>query len=514
MPVQFGALTSTSGQNVSSVTFAHTVSSTQYAAGTKLLLVVVTFIDNSVTPTNITYNGVGMTRISLSGSSGGGVSQASGDYPRIEYWYYLNPPTGVSYNVVVTFASANYIQAAAWSFSGVNATTPLASFASTSGLIYPAGSQTASVSLASSTGSIAVNTIAGWNTFSNTGYGSGQNALVTPWATSADGAWEAAGSAKITSSVATTMSWTVSTGGTDMNLYRYLLTGLVVQSNDATFGGNNITSSYSFSRLQKFPSISKAFVSLKIKFYYYQPWQQPLSFSALPRYNYAQVITNDSASIDKQQIITLTTNPVVYKNIAPSLSSYKAISSPPSYARLPVPLASSTAYNFTKFGYPFGRYKSNAFIVSAEPIVLFSGLTPRYKYAQVIQQDLNTVNRAQTVVLTANSIIYNKIYAVPNFSSAKYPVAISASPVTQKPWSLVSSPGFRNFFSRAGNANAISANPKLLTSPSSLLPRWKYLQLYYDPMAADKQTLIVINSNTFTKNIRTSGIVVSYVFWS
>jgi hypothetical protein len=33
-------------------------------------------------------------------------------------------------------------------------------------------------------------------------------------------------------------------------------------------------------------------------------------------------------------------------------------------------------------------------------------------------------------------------------------------------------------------------------------------------MAADKQTLIVINSNTFTKNIRTSGIVVSYVFWS
>jgi hypothetical protein len=286
-----------------------------------------------------------------------------------------------------------------------------------------------------------------------------------------------------------------------------------VQSNDATFGGNNITSSYSFSRLQKFPSISKAFVSLKIKFYYYRPWQQPLSFSALPRYKYAQVITNDSASIDKQQIINLTTNSVVYKNIAPSLSLYKAISNPPSYARLPVPLASSTAYNFTKFGYPFGRYKSNAFIVSAEPIVLPSGLTPRYKYAQVIQQDLNTVNRAQIVVLTANSIIYNKIYAVPNFGSAKYPVAISASPVTQKPWSLVSSPGFRNFFSRAGNANAISANPKSL-NPSALVPRWKYLQLYYDPMAADKQTLIVINSNTFTKNIRTSGIVVSYVFWS
>ena len=420
MPVQFGSLTSTSGQNVSSVTFAHTVSSTQYAAGTKLLLVAVTFIDNSITPTNITYNGVGMTRISLSGSSGGGVSQASGDYPRIEYWYYLSPPTGTSYNVVVTFASANYIQAAAWSFSGVNATTPLASFASTSGLIYPAGSQTASVSLASSTGSIAVNTIAGWNTVSSGGYGSGQNALVTPWFASADGAWKAAGSAKVTSSVATTMSWTVSTGGTDMNLYRYLLTGLVVQSNDATFGGNNVTSSYSFSRLQKFPSISQAFVSLKIGFYYYRPWQQSLSTSALPR----------------------------------------------------------------------------------------------WKYLQVIQQDLNTTNDLQPFVLTVNSIIYNKLYAVPNFGSTKYPVVVSASPVTQKPWSLVSSPGFRNFFSRAGNVNAISANPKLSTSPSSLLPRWKYLQLYYDPMAADKQTLIVINSNTFTKNIRTSGIVVSYVFWS
>lgn len=491
MPVQFGALTSTSGQNVSSVTFAHTVSSTQYAAGTKLLLVVVTFIDNSVTPTNITYNGVGMTRISLSGSSGGGVSQASGDYPRIEYWYYLNPPTGTSYNVVVTFASANYIQAAAWSFSGVNATTPLASFASTSGLIYPAGSQTASVSLASSTGSIAVNTIAGWNTFSSTGYGSGQNALVTPWFTSADGAWKAAGSAKVTSSVATTMSWTVSTGGTDMNLYRYLLTGLVVQSNDATFGGNNITSSYSFSRLQKFPATN---------------------FS--PRYKYAQVIQNDSSTFDKQKIITLNTNSVLYKNIAPSLSSYKEIRNPPSYARLLLPLASSTAYNFTKFGYPFGRYKSNAFVISVDPLTLPSTIFPRWKYLQNIQQDLNTTNDMQPFLLTVNSIIYNKLYAVPNFGSTKYPVAVSASPVTMKPWSLVSLPGFRNFFSRAGNVNAISANPKLLTSPSSLLPRWKYLQLYYDPMAADKQTLIVINSNTFTKNIRTSGIVVSYVFWS
>ena len=419
MPVQFGALTSTSASNVSSLTFAHTVSSTQYAAGTKLLLVAITFIDWSGALSTVTYNGVGMTRITLSGASNGGISQASGDYPRIEYWYYLNPPTGTSYNVIATFASANYVQAAAWSFSGVNATTPLASFASASGLIYPAGSQTASVSLASSTGSIAVNTIAGWNTFSSGGYGSGQNALVTPWLTSADGAWKAAGSAKITSSPTTTMSWTVSTGGTDMNLYRWLLTGLVVQSNDATFGGNNITSSYSFSRLQKFPSISKDFVSLKIKFYYYRPYQ----------------------------------------------------------------------------------------------IANLTSVSPRWKYLQNIQQDLNTTNDLQPFVLTVNSIIYNKIYAVPNFGSAKYPVAISASPVTQKPWSLVSSPGFRNFFSRAGNANAISANPKSL-NPSTLVPRWKYLQLYYDPMAADKQVLIVINSNTFTKNIRTSGIVVSYVFWS
>ncbi len=398
MPVQFGALTSASGQNVSSVTFAHTVSSTQYAGGTKLLLVAVTFIDRSVTPINITYNGVGMTRISLSGSSGGGISQASGDYPRIEYWHYLNPPTGSSYNVVVTFASANYIQVAAWSFSGVNATTPLASFASTSGFVYPAGSQTASVSLASSTGSIAVNTIAGWNTFSSSDYGSGQNAIVTPWFASSDGSWRAAGSAKATSSVATTMSWTVSTGGTNVNLYRYLLAGLVVQSNDATFGGNNITSSYSFSQMPKIPA-------------------------------------------------------------------------------------------------PFA-------------------IIPRWKYLQNIQQDLNTKNDVLSFVLTVNSIIYNKLYAVPNFGSIKYPVAVSTSPVKMNTGSLVSSPGFRNFFSRAGNVNAISANPKLLTSPSLFLPRWKYLQLHYDPMTVGKLTLIVLNSNTFTKNIRTSGIVVSYVFWS
>lgn len=276
-----------------------------------------------------------------------------------------------------------------------------------------------------------------------------------------------------------------------MNLYRYLLTGLVVQSNDATFGGNNITSSYSFSRLQKFPSTN-----------------------FLPRYKYAQVIQNDSSTFDKQQIITLNTNSVVYKNIAPSLSPYKAISNPPSYARLLLPLASSTGYNFTKFGYPFGRYKSNAHVISTNTLTLPAAILPRWKYLQNIQQDLNTTNDLQPFVLTVNSIIYNKLYAVPNFGSTKYPVAVSASPVTRNPWSLVSSPGFRNFFSRAGNVNAISANPKLSTSPSSLLPRWKYLQLYYDPMAADKQTLIVINSNTFTKNIRTSGIVVSYVFWS
>jgi hypothetical protein len=489
MPVYFGALTSAKGQNVSSVTFAHTVSSTQYAAGTKLLLVAITFIDYFSLPTSITYHGVAMTRISLPGSSGGGISQGSGDYPRIEYWYYLNPPTGTSYNVVATFSSQNYIQAAAWSFSGVNATTPLASFTYTSGFVYPVGSQTASISMASTTGSIAVDTIAGWKTFGTT-YGSGQDALATPWYESSDGSWRGAGSAKVTSSISTTTSWTVSADQSNLTLYRYLLAGLVVQSNDATFGGNNITSSYTFSRLQKFPASNQ-----------------------LPRYTYAQVIANDSNSTDEHQIINLTTNPVVYKNIAPSRLPYKPISNPPSYARLPVSLASSTAYNFTQFGYPFGRYKSTGFTLRTVPLILASANVPRWKYLEVKQQDLNTTNDMQVFTIGPNTIVYNKIYAVPNFNNIKYPAAVSASPVTRNPWSLVSSPGFRNFFSRAGNVTAISAN-STVSRPSSFSPRWKYLQLYYNPLLEDDQVIIVINSNTFTKNIRTSGIVVSYVFWS
>ncbi|HEX9895911.1 MAG TPA: hypothetical protein VGA78_18410, partial [Gemmatimonadales bacterium] len=103
------------------LTISHTTSGTN-----RLMLVGVTLNNqNSEIVSSVTYNGVGLTQVG---------SVASATDTRVEIWRLIAPATGTN-NVVITF-SANVIngaKAGVATFTGVDQTTPLGTFASANG---------------------------------------------------------------------------------------------------------------------------------------------------------------------------------------------------------------------------------------------------------------------------------------------------------------------------------------------------------------------------------------------
>jgi len=130
-----------SSGSVSSLSWFHGVGS-----GTNRILIVgVSYRDGNITTTSVTYGTTPLTRI--------GTRTATSNQNRTELWYLLAPPSG-SNAVAIAVSPAKQIAAAALSFTEVNQTTPLNTFASATGL-----SSTPSVSAASATGELVVDTL-------------------------------------------------------------------------------------------------------------------------------------------------------------------------------------------------------------------------------------------------------------------------------------------------------------------------------------------------------------------
>jgi hypothetical protein len=99
----------------STVTLAHTCKT-----GVNLLLVEIGIDDsnqNAHQITTVTYNGVAMTQI-VKADTG------SGNEQRSEIWGLLNPTTGSSQNILVSYDFLNYISVGATSYSGADTVLP------------------------------------------------------------------------------------------------------------------------------------------------------------------------------------------------------------------------------------------------------------------------------------------------------------------------------------------------------------------------------------------------------
>lgn len=178
-----------SSGSTSTLTWSHTTSS-----GSNRLLVVGVTIKNRIgeTVSGITYNGVPLTRID---------AKINGTNVRIEMWQLVAPGTG-THDIVVTLSASAKVVGGATSWTGVNQTTPIGTFASASNII---GNPTVNVS--SATNEIVLDTLGVDGTATATvGGGQTQHWNLTTSGLLSD--VRGAGSSE-TGATTTTMSWTL-----------------------------------------------------------------------------------------------------------------------------------------------------------------------------------------------------------------------------------------------------------------------------------------------------------------
>ena len=117
MAIAFDAASSASGNSVSSLTWSHT------CTGADLILIVgVSWFGSARTVSGVTYAGTALTSVGSANSGG----------QKMEIFRLVAPATGAN-NVVVTMSSAGETVAGAHSYTGVDSTTPLGTFASAIG---------------------------------------------------------------------------------------------------------------------------------------------------------------------------------------------------------------------------------------------------------------------------------------------------------------------------------------------------------------------------------------------
>jgi hypothetical protein len=134
--------TATVSSGQSSRTFSHTTSGTD-----RLIIVGISFNNDDLqTVSSVTYAGQALTKIGQAVQS---------DDARVELWYRVAPTTGTN-NVVVTFSAGlnDGGVIGAMTFTGVNQSTPLGTFASATG-----DSTSASVNVSSATGELVLGVI-------------------------------------------------------------------------------------------------------------------------------------------------------------------------------------------------------------------------------------------------------------------------------------------------------------------------------------------------------------------
>ena len=223
--VAIDSSSSSSGSNVSSLTWSHTVS----GANRLLVVGISRRAYGSVSVSSATYNGVALT-------NSGSVQAGSGDFSRSEIWYLANPNTGTN-NIVVTLSGGNdWIEAGAMSFTGVNQTTPLGAFASNSGT----SGTSASVNVSSATGDIVIDTLTFWNASLDATKGASQTLR---WTVSSDGSWKGRGSTASGGNSVTAMSWTIPTSG----IQGWAIGGVAVKSFQNSASQNGFTANWSSS---------------------------------------------------------------------------------------------------------------------------------------------------------------------------------------------------------------------------------------------------------------------------
>jgi len=132
----------------------------------------------------------------------GGVQQSSGDYPRTEIWYLINPPVGSSTIVLTLSAGTDYMQCAALNLINVNQSSPL-------GLpVYDWGAAGPAVALvACEAGDMVIDGICHKTTAAIPGAGQ-----TSRYSGSSDGTWRGSVSTE-PGGVGVEMRWTVPSGG-------------------------------------------------------------------------------------------------------------------------------------------------------------------------------------------------------------------------------------------------------------------------------------------------------------
>src|SRR5713226_4205029 len=136
------SVSSSSGQIVNSLTWAHTVGT----GADRVLVVGVTIRDGNVSVSAITYGGTALTRL--------GFQNGAGNANRAEIWSLKAPASGTA-NVVVSISGARDLVGGSISFTGVDQTTPFGTFVGAQGT-----SATPSVTASSATAEIVVDTLA------------------------------------------------------------------------------------------------------------------------------------------------------------------------------------------------------------------------------------------------------------------------------------------------------------------------------------------------------------------
>jgi hypothetical protein len=139
-----------------------TISHTTGSGSNRLMLVGISLVNDELeTVSTVTYNGVSLTKVG---------EQDSVDDARVEIWSLVAPPTG-TYDVVITFSAPlrRAAQAGVMTYTGVDQTTPLGTFASA---FSQASSGTATVNVSSAAGELVFDTVACSNcSFLNSGSG-------------------------------------------------------------------------------------------------------------------------------------------------------------------------------------------------------------------------------------------------------------------------------------------------------------------------------------------------------
>jgi hypothetical protein len=190
---KFDNYTSSSGNLVSSVTWAHTV-----LGGSNRLLVVSVARRAFVAISSITYGGVALTKLTS-------VQAGSGNFPQAELWYLVAPAIGTA-NVVLTLASStDVIAVSAMSMRGVSQSSPFGTPVTSN-----ATSGSPSDTVTSANREIVLDVLS----YVNASLTATANTTQSPyWSISSDGTWRGAGSVVVSGATSVLTSWTVPAGG-------------------------------------------------------------------------------------------------------------------------------------------------------------------------------------------------------------------------------------------------------------------------------------------------------------